>query len=133
MNSLLQTKWLNSVWVFKRVNRIWQFKNSMFHKNSAIRKKAILLGNLPDTCSVWVPRPQLVLSIMPLILRDFIKIIRYTGVYSIFSAFPRLCKATQSFEICTWYFLLEKLSVSMHWKKKIIIYSQPSSWSVKKE
>lgn len=91
-----------------------------------LRRKPHFSVTSVTRCSVWLPRLQLVLSIMPLILRDFIKIIRYTGACSIFSAFQRLCKATQTFEICTWHYILEKLLVSMHWgKKKKSIASLP--------
>lgn len=94
-----------------------------------LRRKPYLSVTSLTLCSVWLPRLQLVLSIMPLILRDFIKIIRYTGACSIFSAFQRLCKATQTFEICTWYYFLEKLLVSMHWGKKSIASFPPEAWS----
>lgn len=75
-----------------------------------LRRKPYFSVTSVTPCSVWLLQLQLVLSIKPLILRDFIKIIRYTGECSIFSAYQRLCKATQTFEICTWYCILEKLS-----------------------
>lgn len=75
-----------------------------------LRRKPYFSVTSVTPCSVWLPQLQLVLSIMPLILRDFIKIIRYTGECSIFSAYQRLYKATQTFEICTWYCILEKFS-----------------------
>lgn len=96
-------------------------------KKVLLRRKPYFSVTPVTLCSVWLPRLQLVLSIMPLILRDFIKIIRYTGACSIFSAFWRLCKATQTFEICTWYYFLEKLLVSMHWKKSIASLP-PEAW-----
>lgn len=84
-------------------------------KIALLRRKRGFSVTSVTLCSVGLPLLQLVLSIMPLILRHFIKIIRYTGAYSIFSAFQRLCKATHTFEICTWHFFLEKLSTSAHW------------------
>ena len=94
-----------------------------------LRRKLYFSVTSATLCSVWLPWLQLVLSIMPLILRDFIKIIRYTGACSIFSAFQRLCKATLTFEIYTWHYFLEKLSVFLcNGKKYIIVSLSPEAW-----
>lgn len=98
-------------------------------KRVLLRRKPYFSVTSVTLCSVWLPWLQLVLSIMPLILRDFIKIIRYTGACSIFSAFQRRCKATQTFEICTWHFFLEKLSVFYALEKKNLLGSlSPDAW-----